>query len=93
MYIPVIVVEKRNKHDELHTTNVRIPGVYESTEDARLMGAQFINSYLFDLMKSDEFIKCGSGTEKDNKTGQACVIGIVEFENTIIEIRLFIMHD
>ena len=93
MYIPVIVVEKRNKHNELHTTNVRIPGVYENGEDARLMGAQFINSYVFDLTKSDEFLKVGCGTEKDNKTEQECVLSIVEFEHTIIEIRLFIMRD
>ncbi len=93
MYIPVIVVEKRNKHNDLHTTNVRIPGVYDKMEEARLMGSQFINSYLFDLMKSDEFIKSGAGTEKDNRTGQECVISIVEFEHTVIEIRLFIMAD
>lgn len=93
MYIPVIVVEKRNKHDELHTTNVRIPGVYDSTEDARLMGSSFVNSYLFDLMKSNEFVKSGAGTEKDKRTGQECVLSIVEFEHTIIEIRLFIMAD
>lgn len=92
MYIPVIVVEKRNKHDELHTTNVRIPGVYGNTEDARLMGVQFISSYLFDLMKSNEFIKSGSGMQKDNKNGQECVLCTVEFEHTIVEIRLFIMH-
>lgn len=91
--VPVIVIEKRNKYNDLHTTNVRIPGIYKSNEEARTAGAQFVNSYLFDLMKDDAFIKVGYGTERDNRTKQECVLSIVEFEGTIIEIRLFILSD
>lgn len=92
MYIPVIVVENLDKHDGSRTVNVRIPGVYDTTEDAMLMGSVFINSYLFDLMKSDEFVKSGAVTEKDKRTGQECILSIVEFEHTFIEIRLFIIE-